>query len=250
MLKALIVDDEIASVRTLELLLSQFAKDVEVVDVARSSNEALQKVDLINPDIVFLDIEMPGGSGFDFLEQCNNRTFDVVFITAFEYYAVKAFKYSAIDYLLKPIEVDELELALSKVSNRRYTNFDGRNRYFALFENLKTILPSKLVVTINNRSEYIDLKDVAYFQSNPNGSRVIRLNGDFIDIDNKLSSLEEILDSKFFARINSKQLVNLKLVKKIGRNGKLDMDKDLTLDVANEYLGYLVEQLEELVNSK
>ncbi len=250
MLKALIVDDEIASVRTLELLLSQFAKDVEVVDVARSASDALAKVDLIHPDIVFLDIEMPGGSGFDFLEQCNNRTFDVIFITAFEYYAVKAFKYSAIDYLLKPIEIEELESALTKVSNRRYSNFDGKNRYFALFENLKSILPSKLVVTIKNRSEYVDLKDIAYFQSNINGSKVVKLNGEFIDIDNKLSNLEEILDSKFFARINDKQLVNLKLVKKIGRNGKLDMDKGLVLDVANEYLGYLVEQLEELVNSK
>ena len=250
MLKALIVDDEIASVRTLELLLSQFAKDVEVVDVARSASDALTKVDLIHPDIVFLDIEMPGGSGFDFLEQCNNRTFDVIFITAFEYYAVKAFKYSAIDYLLKPIEIEELESALTKVSNRRYSNFDGKNRYFALFENLKSILPSKLVVTIKNRSEYVDLKDIAYFQSNINGSKVVKLNGEFIDIDNKLSNLEEILDSKFFARINDKQLVNLKLVKKIGRNGKLDMDKGLVLDVANEYLGYLVEQLEELVNSK
>lgn len=250
MLKALIVDDEIASVRTLELLLSQFAKDVEVVDVARSASDALAKVELIHPDIVFLDIEMPGGSGFDFLEQCNNRTFDVIFITAFEYYAVKAFKYSAIDYLLKPIEIEELESALTKVSNRRYSNFDGKNRYFALFENLKSILPSKLVVTIKNRSEYVDLKDIAYFQSNANGSKVVKLNGEFIDIDNKLSNLEEILDSKFFARINDKQLVNLKLVKKIGRNGKLDMDKGLVLDVANEYLGYLVEQLEELVNSK
>ncbi len=250
MLKALIVDDEIASVRTLELLLSQFAKDVEVVDVARSASDALAKVDLIHPDIVFLDIEMPGGSGFDFLEQCNNRTFDVIFITAFEYYAVKAFKYSAIDYLLKPIEIEELESALTKVSNRRYSNFDGKNRYFALFENLKSILPSKLVVTIKNRSEYVDLKDIAYFQSNINGSKVVKLNGEFIDIDNKISNLEEILDSKFFARINDKQLVNLKLVKKIGRNGKLDMDKGLVLDVANEYLGYLVEQLEELVNSK
>lgn len=250
MLKALIVDDEIASVRTLELLLSQFAKDVEVVDVARSASDALAKVDLIHPDIVFLDIEMPGGSGFDFLEQCNNRTFDVIFITAFEYYAVKAFKYSAIDYLLKPIEIEELESALTKVSNRRYSNFDGKNRYFALFENLKSILPSKLVVTIKNRSEYVDLKDIAYFQSDTNGSKVVKLNGEVIDIDNKLSNLEEILDSKFFARINGKQLVNLKLVKKIGRNGKLDMDKGLVLDVANEYLGYLVEQLEELVNSK
>ena len=105
MLKALIVDDEIASVRTLELLLSQFAKDVEVVDVARSSSEALNKVDLIQPDIVFLDIEMPGGNGFDFLEHCSHRNFDVVFITAYEYYAIKSFKFSAIDYFQKQIEV-------------------------------------------------------------------------------------------------------------------------------------------------
>jgi two-component system LytT family response regulator len=193
---------------------------------------------------------MPGGSGFDFLEQCSNRDFDVIFITAFEYYAVKAFKYSAIDYLLKPIETEELESALLKTSNRRYSNFDGKNRYFALFENLKTILPSKLVVTINNKSEYIDLKDVVFIQGEGKGAVVARLNKENIEIDNDLRSLEDILDSKFFTRINSTQLVNLHLIRKVGKGGRLDMDRNITLEVSPAYLDELVEQLEELVNQK
>ena len=182
-----------------------------MVDVARSSSEALNKVDLIQPDIVFLDIEMPGGNGFDFLEHCSHRNFDVVFITAYEYYAIKAFKFSAIDYLLKPIEVEELEAAIARVSKRRYSNFDGRKRYYALFENLKAILPSKLVVAVNNKSEYIDLNDVLYFEQSQNGSVVVKDDGVALSIDNKLKDMEDVLDAKNFARINSKQLVNLSI---------------------------------------
>lgn len=250
MLKALIIDDEIASVRTLELLLSQFAKDIEVVDVARSSNEALSKVELIQPDIVFLDIEMPGGSGFDFLEQCSNRNFDVIFITAYEYYAVKAFKYSAIDYLLKPIEVEELETALARVSKRRYSNFDGRKRYYALFENLKEILPTKLVVNIHNKSEFIDLKDAYYFEDALHGAIVARENGELLHIDNRLKDLEDILDTKNFIRINSKQLVNLKRIKHIGKDGNIDLDKGVKLSASNDYLHEIIDQLEVLVKQK
>lgn len=250
MLKALIVDDEIASVRTLELLLSQFAKDIEVVDVARSSSEALSKVELIKPDIVFLDIEMPGGSGFDFLENCANRDFDVIFITAFEYYAVKAFKFSAIDYLLKPIEVEELETALARVTKRRYSNFDGRKRYYALFENLKDILPSKLVVNIQNKSEFIDLKDVYCFEESSKGSIVLRYNGDALSIDNRLKDLEEILDTKNFIRINSKQIINLTLVKHIGKGGSIDLEKGIKLTASNDYIRELIDQLEVFVKQK
>ncbi|KAB2872270.1 MAG: response regulator transcription factor [Bacteroidales bacterium] len=250
MLKALIVDDEIASVRTLELLLSQFAKDIEVVDVARSSIEALSKVELIKPDIVFLDIEMPGGSGFDFLENCSSRDFDVIFITAFEYYAVKAFKFSAIDYLLKPIEVEELESALARVSKRRYSNFDGRKRYYALFENLKEILPSKLVVNIQNKSEFIDLKDVYCFEESQKGTIVLRSNGESLSIDNRLKDLEEILDTKNFVRINSKQVINLTLVKHIGKAGSIDLDKGIKLTASSEYINELIDQLEVFVKQK
>ncbi len=250
MLKALIVDDEIASVRTLELLLSQFARDVEVVDVARSSVEALSKVDLIRPDIVFLDIEMPGGNGFDFLENCAYRDFDVIFITAFEYYAVKAFKFSAIDYLLKPIEVEELQAALARVAKRRSSNFDGRKRYYALFENLKTILPSKLVVAVGNRSEFIDLKSVAYFEQNQKGASVVYADGSKLGIDNSLVSLEEVLDSKNFARANSVQLVSLEQIKRIGRSGTVDLRCNISITASPEFLSSLMEQLEMYINQK
>lgn len=252
MLKALIVDDEIASVRILELLLSQFAKDIEVVDVARSSKEAVSKVDLIKPDLVFLDIEMPGGNGFDFLEQCSHRNFEVVFITAYENYAIKAFKYSAIDYLLKPIEVEELQVALEKVSKRRYSNFDGRNKYFALFENLKDIFPSKLVVTVDNHSEYIDLRDILYFEATQNGTIVFRNNNGSLNINNQLDDLENILDGKNFFKINDNQLVNLEKIRHFAskKGNNLELSKGTILVVLPSRRNELTAQLEEFINQK
>jgi len=155
MLKALLVDDEIASVRSLEIILSQFCKQVEVVGVARSVDEALVLAAKLKPDLIFLDIEMPNGTGFDFIEKCNSCNFEIVFITAHDNYAVKAFKYSAIDYILKPIEIDELVKAVEKVVEIKKTSFDSRNKYNALFENLKEIIPQKLVVAVNDKYEYI-----------------------------------------------------------------------------------------------
>ena len=143
-----------------------------------------------------------------------------------------------------------MEAAIARVSKRRYSNFDGRKRYYALFENLKAILPSKLVVAVNNKSEYIDLNDVLYFEQSQNGSVVVKDDGVALSIDNKLKDMEDVLDAKNFARINSKQLVNLTMIKHIGRDGFLDLKKGNSLNISCEYLNEVVGQLETFVNQK
>jgi len=233
MLKVLLIDDEIASTRTLEILLSQFCKQVEVVGIARSVEEGLIKVAQHMPDLVFLDIEMPGGTGFDFLEKCKECHFDVVFITAHDNYALKAFKYSAIDFILKPIEIDELVRAVEKVTELRNKNFDSRNKYSALFDNLKAIIPNKLVVTYNDKYEYIDLRTVLFFEQTDEYTQVQFINTSTIKINESLDSLEEQLDDKNFFQINNHQIVNVEMIRKVEKtvNGAVILNNNNVLHV-------------------
>ncbi len=248
MLKALIIDDEIASLRTLELLLGRFEQHVEIIGVAHSAHEGIEKVTMYDPDIVFLDIEMPGGNGFDFLEGCPHRNFDVIFITAYNNYAIKAFKYSAIDYLLKPIEVDELHSALEKVIRRRYSNFDGRNKYYALFENIKEIIPKKLVVTANDKYECLDIGNIVFVENLPNGTLIKLADGSQIEASNPFPCLCPLLEERNFGLINPNCLINLSMIRKISNRptNNIELKNHRIITVDNEYLEKLNGQLKNI----
>jgi len=231
MLKALLVDDEIASIRSLEILLSQFCKQVEVVGTARSVEDALLQTTILKPDLILLDIEMPSGSGFDFLERSASSNFEIIFITAHNNYAVKAFKYSAIDYILKPVEIDELVKAVEKVVEMKKNNFDNRNKYNALFDNIRDIIPQKLVITINGQYDYIDLREVHYFELESNKTNVHLEDGSILFIDDVFSSIEETLIDRDFYRIHQNYMVNIRKVKRIIKvnNGNVELINGLQL---------------------
>src|SRR4051812_42014024 len=118
MIKAIIVDDEELGRTVLTNLIRKYVPDVAIVGEAGSVKDAIKVIGELNPSLVFLDIEMPGGSGFDLLEKIGAPSFSVIFTTAYNQYAVKAFKYSAVDYLLKPINIDELTKAVQKVTGK------------------------------------------------------------------------------------------------------------------------------------
>jgi two-component system, LytTR family, response regulator len=217
MLKALLVDDEIASIRSLEILLSQFCKQVEVVGSARSVDEALSQTLKLKPNLIFLDIEMPLGTGFDFLERSACCNFEIIFITAHNNYAVKAFKYSAIDYILKPIEIDELVRAVDKVAEMKKSNFDNRNKYNVLFDNIKEIIPQKLVVIVNGQYDFIDLRDVLYLELIGDSISFFLTDGSNTKVDNALNSIEEQLIDRDFYRIHHNYLVNTLKVMRINK---------------------------------
>jgi two-component system LytT family response regulator len=231
MLKALLVDDEIASIKSLEILLGKFCPQVEIVGTSRSVEEALIMTAKFKPELVFLDIEMPSGTGFDFLEQCNSCNFEIVFITAHDNYAVKAFKYSAIDYILKPIEIDELIKAVEKVVEIRKTSFDSRHKYNALFENLKEIIPQKLVVISNGQYTYVDLREVLFFELKDEDLVLRMEDGGFLKIDESLRNIEEQLLDRDFYRIHQNYFVNIQKVRKIIKagNGSVELVNGMIL---------------------
>ena len=248
MLRALIVDDEIASIKSLEILLNKFCKQVEVIGKAQSINEALEVVIKYKPDIVFLDIEMPSGTGFDFLERCPEITFDVIFITAYNNYAVKAFKYSAIDYILKPIEIDELVRAVEKISNQKKKEFNSSNKYKALFENLKELIPQKLVVTSNGKYEYIDLRSVVFLEQKENSIILHLENKLTLEIDESIELIEEQLIERNFFRIQQNCMINIQKVSKIiKQNGYcIELTNGILLPVTNSKRDELIQKLSEI----
>lgn len=215
MLRVLIVDDEIASVKSLEILLRQFCKQVEIVGIARSVEEALALTIKLKPNLIFLDIEMPSGTGFDFIERSICCNFEIVFVTAHNNYAVQAFKYSAVDYLLKPVEITELIKAVDKVSEVLKANLNSRNKYNVLFENLKEIIPQKLVVIVNGKYEFIDLRDVLYVDLASDKLKVYLEDGVSISLDDPLIAIEDQLFERGFFRIHKDYLLNTLKAKKI-----------------------------------
>ena len=124
MIKAMIIDDERNSCEALQLLLERSCPEVEVIGLAHSWAEALNKIQTLHPQLVFLDIEMPNMNGFQLLEQIPKITFELIFTTSYDQYAIKAFKFSAIDYLLKPVDREELEKAVEKVSKKMANNIN------------------------------------------------------------------------------------------------------------------------------
>src|SRR3990170_143084 len=135
MLKAIIVDDEPKARENLQILLQDFVKGVEVVALCQDIAEAMEAVNTKSPDVVFLDIQLQRETGFDLLTKLKEINFEVIFTTAYTEYAIKAFKFSAIDYLLKPIDIEELQKAVYKVEKRVSNNMTSR--LTQLVQNLK-----------------------------------------------------------------------------------------------------------------
>ncbi len=220
MLKAVIIDDEVAAQRSLEILLESNCPNVSIVGKGFSVSEGISLIKETNPEIVFLDIEMPQGNGFELLEKLPDHKFEVIFITAYNQYAVKAFKYSAIDYILKPIDIDELVGAVNKVSEQLKSNIDPRERYAVLFDNLKEIIPRKLVIPGKEKYSYIDLSMAVTAQIEKGKITFTLNNGTVNEYQNINPEIETLLAQKGFIMVKSGVLVNLGKVKKFQKSGK------------------------------
>jgi len=205
-MKALIIDDERLARVELRRLLTQF-KDINIVGEAVNVDDALNKITELNPELIFLDIQMPGKNGFELLEELDSVPI-VVFTTAYDEYALKAFEYNAMDYLLKPIEPKRLEDTIKKIIEK--------NRKTAILESESPVLKEsdQVFVKDGDRCWFVKLVNVRLFESEGNYVRL------YFD-DNKplilrtLNYLDERLDNKTFFRANRKHIVNLKWIENI-----------------------------------
>jgi two-component system, LytTR family, response regulator len=207
-MRAIIIDDERLARAELRKLLQEFP-EIEIVDEAGNVEEGIAKIDLQNPDLIFLDIQMPGKTGFDLLAEVDKAP-QVIFTTAYDEYALKAFEVNALDYLLKPVEPKRLADAIQKLNGE-----NGFRPNPVSSENFKTLTEKDQVfVKDGDRCWFVKLSDIRLFESVGNYAKVFFGNNKPL-ILKSLNSLEERLDEKTFFRANRKHIVNLNLIEKI-----------------------------------
>lgn len=208
-MKAIIIDDERLARTELRRLLQEFP-EIEIVDEAANAEEGISKIETQQPDLIFLDIQMPGKTGFDMLSQLE-RTPQVIFTTAYDEFALKAFEVNALDYLLKPVEPKRLADAIQKL------HFSEHKEMRAETENINNSILSEadqVFVKDGERCWFVKLNEIRLFESVGNYAKVFFANNKPL-ILKSLNALEERLDEKTFFRANRKHIVNLRMIEKI-----------------------------------
>jgi len=215
MLKAVIIDDEADAVNSIELIINEYCNNIIVVGKAYSASEGKEVIMSKNPDIIFLDIEMPRGNGFDMLEMIPDRNFHIIFITAYNNWAIKAFKYNAIDYILKPIDIDDFIKAVDKIGNSKISNKNIEiDKYKELLSNISSKTLNKIAISTTEGIEYIELKKIIRFEGDGSYSKVFIADQSYILVSKNLKEFQELLEDNDFFRTHNSHLINLAFVKK------------------------------------
>lgn len=243
-LRIMIIDDEVGSIKALEWELKVFQTEVEVIGTAQDPHQGLEMLRTDPPDILFLDIEMPGMNGFELLEKAAPLHCDVIFTTAYDKFAVKAFEVSAIDYLLKPVDEEELGRALQKV--REKSNIGSlQQRLELLMDTLKRKDPNirTIVVPTMESLEFLDVDEITRFEADSNYTKIHRVDSKPLLVSKTLKTLELMVEGMGFFRIHNSHLVNVKFIKKLMRGdpGTIVMKDETTLPLSRGRKGDLLD---------
>ena len=243
-MKTIIIDDEPDCVKLLSLQLKMYCPHIEVVAACTNSRDGLQKINELHPDIVFLDIEMPNLNGFQLLEELGNLTFSLVFVTAYDKFAVKAFRYAAIDYLLKPIDAKELVDAIKKVEKQQNIDKHQLDHLKQQYNNPLKSLPDKIALPYQNGVTFVDIKDIIYCESDDNYTKFYLIGGACHIISKTLRDIQDILEEREFLRVHRQYIVNLNSIVKFvkGEGNYLVMSNDKNIPVSRTQKEKLVEK--------
>ena len=234
MIKTIIVDDENHCIQTLRYDLTKHCPNVDVVATASTGEEALSLINSLHPDLVFLDIEMPGMSGFELLSRLSPVNFDIIFVTAYDHYAIQAFRYAAVDYLLKPVVDSQLEEAVARVTANRGSP-DDSGQLDALLHNLKDGLRSPRIALPTGRGiDFVNAEDILYCVADSNYTHVHMFEGKKYIIAKTLKTVHQLLESLEFFRIHQSYLINMQHVRRYMRDdgGYVVMSNDFRIPIA------------------
>jgi len=242
MLKAFIIDDEPDCVKLLSLQLKMYCPQIKVISECTDSEEGLIKIKELNPDIVFLDIEMPVMNGFQLLEKIGSIKFSLVFVTAYDQFAVKAFRYSALDYLLKPIDGKDLKAAVEKAQLRQWPQPQQLSLLKNQLQDNHTVLPNKIALPYQNGVIFTEIKNVIYCESDNNYTRIHTTDGNVYTVAKTLGDIQDILEERNFVRIHRQYLINLDHIKKYvrGEGNYVIMSNSKNIPVARNQKDKLV----------
>lgn len=235
MIRAIIVDDEQKSRNTLSVLLSRYCTDVTVLTSAADVKTAVSSINKLKPELIFLDISMPDGTGFDVINGINIGNYEVIFTTAYDEYALQAIKADAVDYLLKPINIEDLQLAVDKAILR----IENRRKIFHLSENqildkANASFPGKIAIPDNDGLHFIDISDIIYLEAKGTYTEFYCLNNLKYLSSKSLKENENILPADKFFRAHHSYIINLNFIQKYhkGNGGYVTMLGGADIDIS------------------
>ncbi len=246
MKRALIIDDEQHCIDRVEELLEPFRERIACVGTAKSLENAITLTKELSPDLVFLDVQIKDKTGFDFLQALLPIDFDVIFTTAYEKYAIQAFKFSAVDFLLKPIATDDFKIALQKFETKSAAKHLEQKIDVLLYNLRNQNAVKKITIPTMEGFEFLEITDILRCQSDVNYTEIHLKNGRKLTVSKTLKSFEELLEPEQFFRIHNSHLINLREVKKYtkGKGGFVTMNDNTHIDVSTrrkeEFLNRLV----------
>lgn len=254
-MKVGIIDDEIHCIESLIMSLKKMDSSVEVVLKASRVDDALEVLKKVEIDLLFLDVEMPRLNGFELLDQLQDINFEVVFTTAYSQYALKAFKYQALDYLMKPIDEGDLKKLLQKLDNKKpQINTSPENEISQFINLLKKdkIISAKIAVPVSEGLEFIRVEDIVYAQSQNNYSHLFLADGEKLLFSKTLKDVENTLKNYYFIRIHQSYLINPNYMKKYLKNdgGSVLMDNGATLPISQSNKEKIVSLFEAIARNK
>lgn len=235
MIRAIIIDDEAKARRIIEALLKEYCPDVEVVATAEDVPSGVIAINQHKPDVLFLDVEMPGYTGFQLLDFFKEVDFEIVFTTAHSDYAVQAFRVSAIDFLLKPIQISELTSSVEKVKAKK--DSQTHERIAVLKENFKNNTIKKLALPVAEGLNFVDVDDISHLEADGAYTQFHFADGQKIIVSKKIKEFEEALSlQNNFYRTHRSYIINLKKIKQYVKQegGYVLLEREIQIPLARE----------------
>lgn len=243
MLRTIIIDDEPKGRSALQQMLQKFCPAVEVLETAESAEAGKKIIQQHKPDLVFLDVEMPFQDGFEMLQSMEKIDFKVIFCTGHNHYAIKAIRFSALDYLMKPIDIKELKAAVEKAEHSIRPK-NSNEQFDVFFHNLKNVY-GKIGVPTRNGLLFVEINNILRCESDSNYTRIYTLNGEKHIASKTLKEFEGLLTECNFVRIHQSHLVNLNHIKEYvkGDGGSVILVDGTEVEVSRKNKDVLLKRL-------
>jgi len=248
MIRSVLIDDERNALEMMEWLLKTYCPQVEIVAMCDSSVQGIEAINKHRPDLVFLDIEMPNLNGFDLLEQFDKPFFDVVFCTAYDQFALRAFRYSALNYLLKPVDPFELKSTVERIEEKKSSI--SKEQLSLLLQTMQQpakTTPQRIALTTGDGLVFVPTTDIIYCEAESNYTNVVLSGGKKVLVSKVLKDIDEVLSGPDFYRVHSSFLINLNRIKKLvrGDGGYIIMDNDATVNISRSKRQDFMERFEK-----
>ncbi|MBS1512604.1 MAG: response regulator transcription factor [Bacteroidetes bacterium] len=235
MLKTILIDDEQGNISSLQLKLGKYCPEAEIVATCDTAEKGIVAIESLQPDLVFLDIEMPVMNGFVMLQQLEYKNFALVFVTAYDHYAIKAIRFSALDYLVKPVEIDDLKAAVQRAGDKKRQH-QAAKQMELLLENITPFRSNfnRLALPAAEGIKFIKTSDIIYLEASVNYTHIFMNGGKKYTLSRTLKDVEDVLDTATFVRIHNSTVVNKNFVESYirGEGGQVVMNNGTVLDVS------------------